>query len=84
MTSDVSTYKNGDVDEKDEINLMLAANPEERQARINAQLAARREVERLRAEKEAETALDVFLRASVAAKKIRQFSPVVWSLPSRC
>ncbi|MCU3341325.1 SNF2-related protein [Enterobacter hormaechei subsp. hoffmannii] len=69
MTSDVSTYKNGDVDEKDEINLMLAANPEERQARINAQLAARREVERLRAEKEAETALDVYLRASVAAKE---------------
>lgn len=69
MTSDVSTYKNGDVDEKDEINLMLAANPEERQARINTQLAARREVERLRAEKEAETALDVYLRASVAAKE---------------
>lgn len=69
MTSDVSSYKNGNVDEKDEINLMLAANPEERQARINAQLAARREAERMRAEKEAETALDVFLRASVAAKE---------------
>ncbi len=69
MTSDVASLKNGDMEENDEINLMLAANQDERRSRLEAQLAARREADRRKAEKEAELALDVYLRASVAAKE---------------
>lgn len=67
MTSDASTLKNGDMDENDDIQLLLAANQDERKARLEAQLSARREAERRKAEKEAEVALDVYLRSSIAA-----------------
>lgn len=69
MTSDASTLKNGDMDENDDIQLLLAASQDERKARLEAQLAARREAERRKAEKEAEVALDVYLRSSIAANE---------------
>lgn len=67
MKSSVSSIKNGDVESKEEQSLLLAANPEERRARVDAQLKAKREAERQQAEREATAALDVFLKASVAA-----------------
>lgn len=69
MTSDVSTLKNGDMTENDDLQLLLAADQEDRKARLQAQLAARREADRRKAEKEAEVALDVYLRSSVAAQE---------------
>lgn len=67
MRSDVSSIKNGDVESKEEQSLLLAANPEERRARVDAQLKAKREAERQQAQREANVALDVYLKASVAA-----------------
>lgn len=67
MKSDVSSMKNGDVESKEEQSLLLAANPEERRARVDAQLKAKREAERQQAEREATAALDIYLKASVAA-----------------
>lgn len=67
MKSDVSSIKNGDVESKEEQSLLLAANPEERRARVDAQLKAKREADRQQAEREAAAALDIYLKASVAA-----------------
>lgn len=69
MSSDMATLKNGDMEEGDDIQLLLAANQDERKAKLEAQLAARREADRRKAEKEAAVALDVYLRSSVAAQE---------------
>lgn len=67
MKSSASSIKNGDVESKEEQSLLLAANPEERRARVDAQLKAKREADRQQAEREAAAALDIYLKASVAA-----------------
>lgn len=67
MKSNVSSIKNGDVESKEEQSLLLAANPEERKARIDAQLKEKRDAERQQAEREANAALDIYLKASIAA-----------------
>ncbi|HCS6315415.1 TPA: DEAD/DEAH box helicase family protein [Escherichia coli] len=69
MTSDMSEIANGDADDADERAIMLAANPEERRAIMARQSKEREERLRLKAQREANNALDNYLKAANAAGK---------------
>ncbi|EJS6708782.1 hypothetical protein N1245_005810, partial [Escherichia coli] len=69
MTSDMSEIANGDVDDADERAIMLAANPEERRAIMARQAQEREERLKLKAQREANNALDIYLKAANAAGK---------------
>lgn len=67
MTSDLSEVTNGDADDADERAIMLAANPEERRSIMERQTREREERLREKAQREANNALDTFLKAANAA-----------------
>ncbi|MES3745175.1 SNF2-related protein, partial [Escherichia coli] len=69
MTSDMSEIANGDADDADERAIMLAANPEERRAIMSRQAQEREERLKLKALREANNALDNYLKAANAAGK---------------
>ncbi|MEL9009573.1 helicase SNF2, partial [Escherichia coli] len=69
MTSDMSEIANGDADDADERAIMLAANPEERRAIMARQAQEREERLKLKAQREANNALDIYLKAANAAGK---------------
>ncbi|ECN6793080.1 helicase SNF2 [Salmonella enterica subsp. enterica serovar Typhimurium] len=69
MTSDMSEIANGDADDADERAIMLAANPEERRAIMARQSKEREERLRLKGQREANNALDNYLKAANAAGK---------------
>ncbi|HAP2635342.1 TPA: helicase SNF2, partial [Escherichia coli] len=69
MTSDMSEIANGDADDADERAIMLAANPEERRAIMSRQAQEREECLKLKALREANNALDNYLKAANAAGK---------------
>lgn len=69
MTSDMSESANGDADDADERAIMLAANPEERRAIMARQAQEREERLKLKAQREANNALDIYLKAANAAGK---------------
>ncbi|MCV6020053.1 hypothetical protein OFO93_26430, partial [Escherichia coli] len=60
---------NGDADDADERAIMLAANPEERRAIMSRQAQEREERLKLKALREANNALDNYLKAANAAGK---------------
>ncbi|WP_250208217.1 hypothetical protein [Escherichia coli] len=69
MTSDMSEIANGDADDADERAIMLAANPEERRAIMARRAQEREERLKLKAQREANNALDIYLKAANAAGK---------------
>lgn len=69
MTSDLSEVTNGDADDADERAIMLAANPEERRSIMERQAREREERLKAKALREANNALDTYLKSANAAGK---------------
>lgn len=67
MNSDISEVANGDADDADERAIMLAANPDERRAIMERQSREHEERRRAKAQREANNALDTFLKSANAA-----------------
>lgn len=69
MTSDISEITNGDVEDADERAIMLAENPDARRAIMERQSEERRERVAAKARRDANNALDSFLKAANAASQ---------------
>lgn len=84
MTSDLSEVTNGDADDADERAVMLAANPDERRAIMERQARERDERIKAKAVREANNALDSYLKAANAAgKDVSQMEAELVSLQER-